>query len=215
MARPFDLGVYLVTDQALCLGRPLEDVVHAAVSGGATMVQLREKNLPTRPFVEIARTLADMLRPLGVPLLINDRLDVALACGAPGLHVGQDDLDPVAARALLGPEAILGLSVSNLEETLAARDQPVDYLGAGPVYPTATKADAKAVIGPEGLARIVAATRLPVVAIGGCRASNAREAVRAGARGVAVVSAICSAKDPAQACREIARAVGEGRLARD
>ncbi|GAB6036769.1 thiamine phosphate synthase [Fundidesulfovibrio butyratiphilus] len=212
MTRRFDLGVYLVTDQALCLGRPLEDVVRAAASGGATMVQLREKALATRPFVEMARALVAMLRPLGVPLLVNDRLDVALACGADGLHVGQDDLDPLTARELLGPEAILGLSVSTLEETVAARDMPVDYLGAGPVYPTATKADAKAVFGPRGLAEIVAATHLPVVAIGGCQASNAARAVEAGAMGVAVVSAICSAKDPALASREIALAVARGRL---
>jgi thiamine-phosphate pyrophosphorylase len=207
----FDLGLYLVTDRAACLGRDLLDVVAEAVAGGVGLVQLREKTAATREFVELARALVALLRPQGVPLLINDRLDVALAVGADGIHVGQDDMSPVDARALLGLQAIIGLSVTGLDETRASRGQPVDYLGAGPVFATTTKADAGQPQGLDGLAAMLALAEVPVVGIGAITAANAGAVLATGARGVAVVSAICSAPDPRAAAQELRRIVDEGR----
>jgi len=206
-----DYSVYLVTDRGLCLGRDLPDVIREAVAGGAGVVQLREKNLDTRSFVALAVAVKALLAPLGTPLLINDRLDVALAADADGVHLGQDDMPAAIARKLLGPDKLLGLSVHTPEEALAAGAVDLDYLGVGPIFATTTKADAKAPIGLEGLTRIRAASRLPLVGIGGIGADSAAEVVRAGACGVAVVSAICAAVSPRDAAAALARAV---RLAR-
>ncbi len=211
MRRTFDLGVYLVTDRELCLGRDLEDVVHQAVRGGCTMVQLREKNTDTGPFVALARKLMLLLEGTGVPLIINDRVDVALAVGAHGVHVGQKDMPVADVRRLVGPDVIVGLSVENEERARAAAELDVDYLGVGPIFPTATKRDAAPVLGLEGLARIRNATRHRLVAIGSLSAGNAAEAVRAGVEGVAVVSAICSAPSPEKAAADIFSAVRSGR----
>lgn len=205
--RHFDLGVYLVTDRASLLGRELLDVVEAAVAGGASMVQLREKTASTRDFVDLARGLLARLRPHGVPLLINDRVDVALAANADGVHVGQDDMTPGDVRALIGPDRILGLSVTGEAETRAAAGQPVDYLGAGPVFATFTKKDAGAPQGLSGLATMLSLATVPVVAIGGIGAANAADVMAAGASGLAVVSAICSAPDPASAAATLRRIV--------
>jgi len=204
-----DLGVYLVTDRPAFLGRDPLEVVAAAVAGGASVVQLREKRATTRQFVELARALLGLLRPLGVPLIINDRVDVALAAGADGVHVGQDDMDPRDVRGLIGPDKILGLSVTGADEARAARGMPVDYLGAGPVFATATKKDAGAPQGISGLGTMLALAEVPVVAIGAITADNAAAVMDAGASGLAVVSAICSAPDPrtaAQVLRRIADA---------
>jgi thiamine-phosphate pyrophosphorylase len=195
--------VYLVTDRGLCLGLGLLDVIREAVAGGAGVVQLREKNLDTRAFVELALAVKRLLSPHGVPLLINDRVDVALAAGADGVHVGQDDMPAALARKLIGAEKLLGLSVHTLEEALAAEDADVDYLGVGPIFATQTKPDAKAPIGPEGLARIRSATGRPLVGIGGIGPENAAEVIRAGAAGVAVVSAICAADSPRDAAASV------------
>jgi thiamine-phosphate pyrophosphorylase len=200
-------GVYLVTDQGLCLGRELLEVICAAVAGGAGVVQLREKNLSTRAFVALAVAVKERLAPLCVPLLINDRLDVALAADADGVHVGQDDMPAGLARQLLGPDKLLGLSVHTPEEALTAEDADVDYLGVGPIFATKTKPDAKAPIGLAGLARIRAATGRPLVGIGGIGPENAAGVIRAGAAGVAVVSAICSAASPRDAAAALARAL--------
>lgn len=205
--RHFDLGVYLVTDRASLLGRELLDVVEAAVGGGVSMVQLREKTASTRDFVDLARGLLARLRPHGVPLLINDRVDVALAANADGVHVGQDDMTPGDVRALIGPDRILGLSVTGEAETRAAAGQPVDYLGAGPVFATFTKKDAGAPQGLSGLATMLSLATVPVVAIGGIGAANAADVMAAGASGLAVVSAICSAPDPASAAATLRRIV--------
>ncbi|MGE4553535.1 MAG: thiamine phosphate synthase [Desulfovibrionaceae bacterium] len=209
------LSVYLVTDRPLCLGRPLDEVVFQAVAGGCTMVQLREKTTDTREFVELARALRARLAPLGVPLLINDRVDVALAAGVDGVHVGQSDMRPADVRRLMGPDVIVGLSAESLETLRAAQDEPVDYLGVGPAYPTSTKKDVKgSPWGPEGYARAVAESRLPVVAIGGIDAPRARAVMASGVAGVAVVSCICSAPSPEAAARELAAAVARGRAGR-
>ena len=196
-------GLYLVTDRALCGGRPLEEVVAQAVAGGVACVQLREKDLSTRAFVELAVALKRLLGPAGVPLIINDRLDVALAARADGLHVGQEDMPCALVRRFMGPRAVIGLSVETWEDVERAQDQDVDYLGISPVFPTPTKTDTKAAWGLEGIRRIRAFSRHPLVAIGGLNAANAAQAVLAGADGIAVVSAICASPDPGSAAREL------------
>ena len=200
------LGVYLVTDEASCAGRGLTDVVMAAVQGGATCVQLREKHLSTRDFCAKAMALQALLAPLGVPLVINDRVDIALACGAPGVHLGQSDLPVANARRLLPPEVFLGWSVetpAHVAQAATVDMAGIDYLGVSPVFATPTKTDTSAPWGLDGLRQVRAATALPLVAIGGIHAGNAAEVLAAGADGLAVVSAICGAADPTIAAREL------------
>ncbi len=204
-------GVYLVTDRALCRGRPLDEVVLQAVQGGVPTVQLREKDLSTRLFVQEAMRVKRLLAPYGVPLIINDRVDVALAAEADGVHIGQDDMPYSLARKLLGPRAIVGLSVETLEQVLEAEAFDVDYLGVSPVFPTPTKPDAGPAWGLEGLARARQHSHHPLVAIGGLNAGNAGAVVRAGADAIAVVSAICSADDPRRAAEELVRVVEAAR----
>ena len=196
-------GLMLVTDRALCQRRGLEDMVMEAVRGGAAWVQLREKHLPTRAFIEQALRIKERLASAGVPLLINDRVDVALAVAADGVHLGQDDMPIPMARRLLGPGAIVGLSVERWEDVEKAQDLEVDYLGVSPVFATPTKTDTKGVWGLQGLARISTYSRHPLVAIGGLDAANIADAVRAGADGIAVVSAICGAPEPQQAAMDL------------
>lgn len=198
-------GIYLVTDQDLCLGRSLAAVVEAAAGAGIACVQLREKTLPTRFFLNQALTLKPILAAAGIPLLINDRVDIALAAGADGVHLGQSDMPCEAARRLLGPDAVIGLSVETWEDVTAAQDLDVNYLGVSPIFATPTKTDTKIPWGLEGLARIRAYSRHPLVAIGGLNFANAPDIIKAGADAVAVVSAICSAKDPHAAARDLVR----------
>jgi thiamine-phosphate pyrophosphorylase len=213
MKKHFDLSTYLVTDRSLCGARGVDDVVRRAIEGGVSLVQLREPDAKTGRLVEQARALVALLRPAGIPLIINDRVDVALAVGADGVHVGQLDMAIPDVRALVGTEMIVGLSVGTLAQL--ERSEPVlsavDYLGVGPIFATHTKPDPAAPIGAQGLAAIVGRTALPVVAIGGLKRGNSAEAIRAGAKGVAVVSEICSAEDPALATRELVRVVREAR----
>lgn len=196
-------GLYLVTDRALCAHRTVEDVVLMALRGGAACIQLREKDASTRDFVEQAQRIKAMMVPFGAFLIINDRIDVALAVGAHGVHIGQQDMPCEIARKLLGPRALIGLSVETWEDVERAGALDVDYLGVSPVFETPTKTDTKGHWGLEGLIRIRAATRRPLVAIGGLNTSNAKDVIRAGADGVALVSAICAADDPYQAAREL------------
>lgn len=213
-----DLGLYLVTDRALCLGRPLTEVVARAVAGGVRVVQLREKHASTREFVALARQLQALLAPLSVPLLINDRLDVALAVGAAGVHLGQSDMPPEDARRILGQNAIIGLSVETMEQLVEAEALPqnsVDYYGLSPIFQTPTKTDAGPGWGLAGLGRARAevdgGSRRPIVAIGSIGPGNAASVLRCGAQGLAVVSAICSAPDPEAASQELARLVAANR----
>lgn len=201
------LRLYLVTDQPALRGRSLTDVVRQAVQGGVTCVQLREKSANTRDFVALACALGALLKPRGVPLVINDRVDVALACGAQGVHLGQSDMPPALARQLLPPEVFIGLSVENLDDVQSAVHQPVDYLGVSPVYATSTKLDTAPPWGLDGLRQVRAMTALPLVAIGGIHLHNARAVIDAGADGLAVVSAICSADDPLNAARAFRRLI--------
>lgn len=189
------LKLYLVTDRDLSLGRSLEEVVCEAVAGGATIVQLREKEASTGEFIALGRKLMTVLKPLGVPLIINDRVDVALAVDADGVHIGQSDMSYEDARRLLGPDKIIGLSVENMEDILKANELDVDYVGISPVYGTPTKTDTAEPFGLEGLRKAVELSAHPTVAIGGMNASTIGDVIAAGADGVAVVSAICSAKN--------------------
>lgn len=211
MPIPFDLALYLVTDPHLVTARGLLATVEAAVKGGVTLVQLRDPHAHGRALVEEARALKALLAPLGIPLIVNDRVDVAVAADADGVHLGQDDMAPGDARALLGPGRILGLSVGNPAEYASSDLSAVDYLGVGPVKATGTKADAGAAIGTAGVAAIRALTRLPIVGIGGIDAGLASDVIRAGADGVAVVSAICAAPDPEQAARALKDAIRAAR----
>ncbi|MCE5283459.1 MAG: thiamine phosphate synthase [Deltaproteobacteria bacterium] len=196
-------GLYFVTDRELYGGRDLADVVLQAIRGGASCVQLREKDVSTRFFVEEALRIKKLMAPFRVPLIINDRLDVALAVGAEGIHVGQEDMPYEIARKWMGPKAVIGLSVEEWEDVERAEGLDVDYLGVSPIFATPTKTDTKGPWGMEGLSRIRAFSRHPLVAIGGLNASNAEAAVLAGADGVAVVSAICASPDPYRSALEL------------
>ena len=196
-------GLYLVTDRGLCGNRSLEDVAHQALVGGAVCIQLREKDVSTRFFVDEARRMKALTARFRVPLIINDRIDVALASGADGVHIGQDDMPYDEARRIMGPNAIIGLSVETWDDVVKAEVLDVNYLGVSPVFETPTKTDTRGSWGLEGLARIKSYSRHMLVAIGGMNASNAKEAVMAGADSIAVISAICAASDPLLASREI------------
>jgi thiamine-phosphate pyrophosphorylase len=211
MRRPRDWSLYLVTDRGLTGSRPLAGVVAAAVRGGVTAVQLREKHCGTREFVELARCLKALLAPCGVPLIVNDRVDVALATDADGVHVGQSDLDCRDARRLLGPDAVVGLSVETMEQAERAAELDVDYLGVSPIFSTPTKTDTAAAWGVAGLAALRQVSKHVLVAIGGINLGNAAEVIGAGAEGIAVVSAICAAPDPEAAARALCRAIDQAR----
>jgi thiamine-phosphate pyrophosphorylase len=193
----------LVTDRGLCGGRPLEEIVIQALKGGISFVQLREKEISTRSFVEEAGRIKELLAPYKVPLIINDRVDVAVACGAEGVHIGQDDMPYEIVRKIMGEKAIIGLSVETWEDVVASQKLDVSYIGISPVFATPTKTDTKGAWGLEGLARIKAFSRHPLVAIGGINESNVREIVMAGAQCIAVVSAICASPDPEAVARRI------------
>lgn len=211
MRRAFDLSLYLVTDPRQTAARGLVETVRLAVAGGATIVQLRDPDAKGRALAEQARALLAVLRPLGIPLLINDRVDIAVAVDADGVHLGQSDMAPADARALLGPERILGLSVGAPEELAASDLSGVDYVGTGPVKATGTKTDAGAAIGVEGLAALRRAIALPMVGIGGIDLAITPAVIAAGADGVAVVSAICASADPKAAAEALLQAVRAAR----
>jgi thiamine-phosphate pyrophosphorylase len=220
MKRPFDPTLYLVTDTALSRPRPVADVVRAAVAGGVTTVQVRDKTASRRELLELTRAVQAALadRP-DVALWVNDAVDVALLAGADGVHVGQDDLPPAEVRALLGPGRLLGFSVSSVAELDVARVLPagtVDLVGIGPVWTTPTKPDAGSALGPDGVRALADAARaagFATVAIGGIDATRAAEVAATGVDGVCVVSAVCTAPDPADAARALRKAIDQGRLA--
>jgi thiamine-phosphate pyrophosphorylase len=204
--------VYLVTDEQGCRGRSLTEIVSAAIRGGVTCVQLREKLGTTREFLAQACAVRPILRKADVPLVINDRLDVALACAADGLHLGQSDLPVPIARRFLPETTFVGLSIESLADIDAAADLDVDYFGISPVFPTLTKTDTKAPWGLDGLRLARRRTTLPLVAIGGIHAGVAAEVFAAGADGIAVVSAICAADDPERAARQLSEVATSTRM---
>lgn len=199
----FDISLYLVTDQFLAKGRPIEWIVEEAVKGGVTMVQLREKQISTREFTGLALRLKQKLQTTGIPLIINDRLDIALAVDADGLHIGQNDMPYRYARRLMGYNKIIGLSVENMEQVEEANKLDVDYIGISPVFSTSTKTDTMKPFGLDGIRKVASISCHPMVAIGGIDRSNAYQVLQAGADGIAVVSAIVSADDPMKAAQQL------------
>ena len=195
------LRLYLVTDPILCTPFGLVETVQQAVAGGVTMVQLRAKDASTSARIDMALALKQALYGTGVPLIVNDDLEAAIAADADGAHIGQGDMPPVQARALLGSGKILGLSCETEQTVKAADPNSVDYLGLGPVFATTTKTDHERPIGFDGLARLVALTSLPTVAIGGLRPAHQQDVLASGADGQAVVSAICGQTDPKAAAQ--------------
>lgn len=209
---PIDLSLYLVLDPDLCGGpHGMVDTAHIAARQGATVVQLRAPQWKKRQWLETALALKAVLDPLGVPLIINDHVDVALAADAAGVHVGQTDLPPAVVRRMIGPKKLLGLSVSHAAHLAASVLDGVDYLGVGPVFATTTKADASPVIGVSALAGLRRTMPLPVVAIGGIQAGACAGLITAGAQGIAVVSAICGQPDVARATLTLRREIDAAR----
>jgi len=208
------LDLYVVTSSALSRGRPTEAIVAAALAGGADAIQLREKTLSTLALVRLGQVLRRLTREAGALLIVNDRVDVALAVEADGVHlghIGQEDMPPDIARRLMGPEAIIGVSAATAEEARLAEQLGADYLGVGPMYPSASKADAGEAVGPERIAELRAACSLPIVGIGGITAERVAPVIRAGASGVAVIGAVVGAEDPAEAARDLKRAIAAAR----
>lgn len=206
----FDLSLYLVIGPDATAGRDLTSVAQAAVRGGVTMVQLRYK-AGASEVVQSAREVIEVLRPTGVPVIINDRIDLARAVGAQGVHLGQGDASPAEARRILGDEAIVGLSITDGSQVKAVDPDVVDYLGVGPVFPTGSKPDATPPLGLATLAVIARSVRLPIAAIGGITEQNAADVIRAGADGLAVISAICAADNPEEAARTLVARIDEAR----
>ena len=206
-----DLSLYALVDPAVAGGRSLPGLA-ALIAESATLVQLRDKHGSTRAMIEEARDIMAVLRPYGVPLLVNDRVDVALIAGAHGVHIGWDDMDVADARRLLGANAIIGLSIKTAEQAAAAPLHLLNYVAIGGVYATTSKDNVDAPIGIAGLRDLVAAIRArkpgyPVCAIAGITAGNASDVIAAGADGVAVISALSLAPDPAAAARQLRVAV--------
>ena len=212
MKIPFDLSLYLVTDRPLSGGRDMAWIVREAAAGGVTMVQLREKECSTADFIDLARELKRALSPLGIPLIINDRVDVALAVDADGVHIGQSDMPYDVARRLLGPDKIIGLSVETMEEVIATNALDVDYIGISPVYATPTKTDTLAPFGLEGIEEVMRLSRHRCVAIGGMNRNTIGEVIARGVEGVAVVSAIVAAESPREASEELAAIIRRNRI---
>jgi thiamine-phosphate pyrophosphorylase len=197
------LRLYVLTDRRAARGQSLVELVAAALVGGATAIQLRDKDAEAREQVALGRELRRLTRDAGALFLVNDRIDVAYAVEADGVHLGQDDLPAATARAILGPSAIVGGSAGNLAELARSLADGVDYLGVGPMYESPSKSDTGPAIGPTGLARIRAVTELPIVGIGGVTSDNLAPVLTAGADGVAIISAIVGASDVRAAAREI------------
>jgi thiamine-phosphate pyrophosphorylase len=200
MRRTVVEGIYLVADYDLVPdAQRLLKIVEESAGGGASLVQLRAKHLDTRPMVDLAKALVEVLKPFGVPLILNDRADVALAAGAAGLHVGQKDLRVEDARRILGHGAIIGLSVETMAEVEEANGLQVDYIAASPVFNTPTKTDTAPAWGLDGLTEVARISKHPVVAIGGINLSNAKQLANAGAASLAIVTAIMLAEDAREA----------------
>lgn len=198
-----DWRVYVITESHHARGRSHQQIAEAAIRGGATAVQLRMKDEPARAILDAARAIAPLCRAAGVPLIVNDRVDVALIAGADGVHVGQDDLPAGDVRALLGPRALIGVSAATVHEAVAAERAGADYVGVGSIYGTATKADAGPPVGPARVTEIRRAVRLPIVGIGGIGPGHAAAVIRAGAQGVAVITAVTLADDMSAAVRRL------------
>lgn len=198
-----DYSVYLVTDRELARGRTTLEIARAAIRGGVSCIQLREKTCSTREFIDEALAIRSLLARHEIPLIINDRVDVALAVKADGIHLGQKDMTCSMARKIIPESMIVGISVESLDDAIAAQKDGADYLGVSPIYSTPTKTDTAQPLGLEGLRSIRSEVDLPLVGIGGLNADNAEAVIHNGADGVAVVSAIVAADDPEAATRDL------------
>jgi thiamine-phosphate pyrophosphorylase len=202
-----DWRVYVIADSRDSRRRSHREIAGAAIRGGATAVQLRMKEEPALAVLDAARAIAPMCRAAGVTFIVNDRVDVAMIAGADGVHIGQDDLPAGEVRRLMGPRAVIGVSAATVEEAIAAERAGADYLGVGAMYATVTKSDAGAPVGVSRVAEIRQAVRLPLVGIGGVTMANAAAVIRAGADGVAVITAVTLADDMVEAVRRLREAV--------
>jgi thiamine-phosphate pyrophosphorylase len=197
------LSLYLIIDRPSCMGRDIFYVLDKAIKGGVTIVQLREKEIDGREYVELGKKIKNFLKKFNIPLIINDRVDVAMAIEADGVHVGQEDIHPLDIRNFAGKNIIIGLSINTIEHALEANTLDIDYVGIGPVFKTATKKDPKPTLYIKGLKTILKHIRKPAVGIGGITPENCIDVIMAGCEGVAVVSAICGAYDPYLTAKKI------------
>ncbi len=209
-----DFSLYVITDRELSKDRTLEEVVNAALQGGVTVIQLREKKLTDREIFKMGMKIKPLIKKGGACFIINDRIDLALALDADGVHLGQRDLPLCIARKLMGEKKIIGISVKTIEEAREAETQGANYLGVGGIYPTKTKKDTGPIGGPQRISQIRKAVSIPIIGIGGIQIHNIKDVIKAGADGIAVVSAVMGAPDIAEACRalkkEVLRAKNEG-----
>lgn len=205
--------LYVVLDTTASAGRDLDEILAAAIAGGAEMIQLREKTEPSGTIFPIAQRLRARCRAAGVPFIVNDRVDLAMAVEADGVHLGQEDLPPAAARALMKPGMILGLSTHSETQAEAAQAAGADYVAVGSMFPTTTK-PIKHLVGPVLARRVRPFVQVPLIGIGGITPENVGEVIKAGCDGVAVISAVCAAPDPRAAARRFAAAIAAARAGR-
>ena len=212
--RRSDVALYVILDRTASRGRDLREILDGVIAGGGRLVQFREKEWPVRRCLPLIEDLRRRARQAGIGFVVNDRLDLALAVEADGLHVGQDDLPAPIARRLLPPSMFLGVSTHSLEQARRAEGEGADYVAVGSIFPTATKPEFQ-LVGLDLLGTVRQAIAAPLVAIGGITAGNAAEAIRAGADGVAVISAVCASPDPAEATRRLLERIRPSLTARD
>ena len=212
--RRSDIALYVILDRTASRGRDLREILDSVIAGGARLVQFREKEWPVRGCFPLLEDLRWKARQAGIGFVVNDRLDLALAVEADGLHVGQDDLPAPIARRLLPPSMFLGVSIHSLEQAKQAEGEGADYVAVGSIFPTSTKPEFQ-LVGLDLLRAVRRQVKAPLVAIGGITADNAAQVVEAGADGVAVISAICGARDPAEATRRLLERIRPSLTARD
>jgi thiamine-phosphate pyrophosphorylase len=201
-----DPSLYVILDRTASRGRDLEEILDATIAGGCRLIQLREKEWPSGRLLPLAERLCDRCRRAGVTFIVNDRVDLAISVGADGVHLGQDDLPSRVARPLLRPGMVLGRSTHSVAQAREAQSEGADYIAVGSMFPTQTKPDFE-LVGPELIRAVRPATKAPLIGIGGITRENVAEVIRAGADGVAVVSAVCGAPDPAAATRGFLAAI--------
>lgn len=204
-------GLYVITDESLSNGLTHTEIARMAIAGGADVIQLRDKHLSGRDLMRYAVDIRSITRDAGVLFIVNDRLDIALACDADGVHLGQEDMPLKYARRIAPPGFIIGISASNAEEAIAAEREGADYIGFGPVYSTRSKSDARPACGLDSLRNAKSSVSIPIVAIGGIGMSNIRDVLRAGADGIAVISAVVSQDDVVAAAQDLKAIINESR----
>lgn len=210
MRRFQQAGLYLVTSQPLSAGRTTLEIVGAALAGGVTLIQLREKEMPLRAFVDLAREVRGVTAAAGALLIINDRLDVALAVGADGVHLGQDDL-PIPAARRVAPDLIIGASTHSVDEARRAQTEGASYINIGPIFPTGTKVWDGAFLGLAGLRQVAAVATIPFTVMGGIKRDHIPALVAAGARTIALVTAVTQAEDPRRAAQDVLATIQQAR----